>query len=48
MALMLKKALERIEKRTAKARELGLNVAIAVANEADRLVACHRTPPRSH
>ena len=42
MALMLKKALECIDKGIAKARELGFNVAIAVVDEAGHLVACHR------
>ena len=42
MALMLKKALECIDKGIAKARELGFNVAIAVVDEGGHLVACHR------
>ena len=42
MALTLKKALECIDKGTAKARELGFNVAIAVVDDAGHLVACHR------
>lgn len=48
MALTLKKALERIEKGTAKTRKLSFNGAIAVVNEAGRLVGYHPTPPRSH
>lgn len=42
MALTLKKAVECIEKGTAKARELGFNVTIAAVDDAGHLVACHR------
>lgn len=42
MALTLEHSLECIEKGTAKARELGFLVAIAVVDEAGHLVACHR------
>lgn len=42
MALMLKKALECIDKGIAKARDLGFNVAIAVVDDGGHLVACHR------
>jgi uncharacterized protein GlcG (DUF336 family) len=42
MALTLKHALECIEMGSAKARELGFLVAIAVVDEAGHLVACHR------
>ena len=40
--LTLSGALECIDRGTAKARELGFRVAIAVVDEAGHLVACHR------
>jgi uncharacterized protein GlcG (DUF336 family) len=43
MALTLRKALECIEKGIAKARELGFNVTIAVADDAG-----HPVIPKSH
>ena len=42
MTLTLERAIECIDRGTARARELGVLVAVAVVDEAGHLVACHR------